>query len=152
MATTATAAIDEMFETVKTVFDSVAAPLLGYDPDVRWPGVPVAAKPDRSKFWSRVSSQLVTDEQSALANASQLRLFEATGMLYVQLFCPRNIGGSIDSGRSIAIALQTALRKASPDNEVWYRKAKSVELPEDDASYPILVSVQYTYKTISSLT
>lgn len=146
MATTYDAAIDEMFGVVKGVLAGQV--ILGYVPDTRWPGVPLGTKPDATRLWVRVSAKVITDNQATLANANGKTLYEATGMLYIQLFCPRNIGASIDNGRLVAKAIQSAFR-TSLSAEIWYTKAKIEELPESDESYPINVSVQFYYKTIS---
>lgn len=149
MTTTYHDAIDEMFASAKAVFDGTAAALLGYVPDVRWPGAPLATVPDYTKLWARVSLQIVTDEQASLANNNDKRFFWATGLLFIQLFCPRNVGGSIDKGRLIAEQIQNKFRHQSTSGEIWYRNAKVVELPETEDSYPINVIVQFKYKTIS---
>lgn len=149
MATTYHAAIDEMFATADGVLIGYAATLLGYALDVRWPGVPVSSKPDKTRLWARVSAQIVTDAQVSLANANRISLFQATGLLNVQLFCPRNVGASIDNGRLIGEAIQNAFRTLSTSGEIWYTNQKVVELPEAGESYPITVSVRYTYKTLS---
>lgn len=149
MATTLRAAIDEMFATANNVFTGYAATLLGYAPDVRWPGVPLGTQPDKSRLWARVSTQIVTDEQASLANAQGIQLYAATGLLHIQLFCPRNVGASIDNGRLVAEALQNAFRLQSTSGEIWYSKQKAFELPEAEENYPINVSVQFYYKTIS---
>lgn len=148
MPTTYDAAIDAMFGIAKAIFDVNALAILGYVPDVRYPGAPLGTKPDRSRLWARVSSQIVTDGQASLTNALQQRMYEADGLLYIQLFCPRNVGASIDKGRLIAKALQTSLRKDGLNGEIWFRKAKILELPESEESYPITVSAEFTYKTL----
>lgn len=152
MPTTYTDAQDEMFGMANAVFATTAVSLLGYAPDVRWPGVPKAGVPDRTKLWARVSEQIVTEEQASLANANSIRLFDAIGMLYMQLFCPRNIAASVELGRAVGIALQVAFRHTSPSGQVWYRKAKMVELPEGLENYPILVSTEFQYRTSSPAT
>lgn len=150
MATTYSAAVDEVFGMVNGVLTGAAATLLGYTPDIRWPGVPKEAVPDKTKLWARVSLQIVTDTQTALANANGQRMFTANGLLFVQLFCPRNQPESIDNGRSIATDLQTVFRTNGISGEVWFTQAKFVELPETDESYPINFSTRLQYRTISA--
>lgn len=149
MTTTYHDAVDSIFGTAKTVFDGYATTLLGYAPDVRYPGVPNANKPDKSKLWARCSSQIVTDVQASLSNVNNISFFFADGLFYIQLFCPRNVGGSIDKGRLIAEALQKAYRASPLSGEMWYSKVKIVELAETEENYPINVSGEYQYKTTS---
>jgi hypothetical protein len=153
MPTTYNAAIDEMFGNANSVFVGTAASLLGYTPDVRWPGAPKANPPDKTKLWARVSFQVVTDDIAALANANGVCLYQTIGICFVQLFCPRNVGQSIDNGRLIAIALQAAFRTpVSSSGELWYSKSKIFELPEAEESYPITVSTRVQFKTTAPST
>lgn len=150
MPTTYHAVIDEMFAQIKGVFDGFATTLLTYAPDVRWPGAAGPVKPIPDRLWVRVSMQIVTDSQASLSNVNDKRFFWTNGLVFVQLFCPRNMGASLDNGRLIAEALQNVLRKSSTSGEIWYRNAKIVELPETVDNYPITVSAQLMYKTIST--
>lgn len=149
MAITQQDVIDELFGSVKQVFDASTS-FIGYIPELVWPGNPIGNKPDNSKYWGRASQQHVTDQQSALANADGLKLYEATGLLYVQVFCPRNQAESPELGRKLALALQTRFREQSDSAEVWFRNARVLELAETAKNYPINFVVTFTYKTIQS--
>lgn len=142
-------ATDEMFGIIFGVLSSSTVhDLLSYDMDIRWPGKPVATKPDPTKLWARVSKQIVTDSQSSLANDGQQREFDATGLLYVQLFCPKNQPASLENGRTVAVALQQAFRKQSPSDEIWFRNQAIRELPETDENYPINVITEFQYTSL----
>lgn len=143
-------AVDEMFSTVKQVNDGSSVAIFGYVPEIRWPGQALATKPDMTKHWMRASQQLVTDEQIAFASVDETRLFEAIGLLYVQLFCPRNAAATVENGLLLANIIADAFRQQSISGEIIYRKAKVVQLPETSESYPINVVVQFEYKTIHS--
>lgn len=140
---------DQLFTRAKNVLGgSDTNTLLGYVPDVRWQGVPTATVPDKSKLWARVSSQVVTDGQAALANANGKRLFEAAGLLYIQLFCPKGEAGIPAKGLLLAIALQAQYRQQSSSAELWFRNQRILELPETADSYPINVVTEFRYKTL----
>jgi hypothetical protein len=148
MSTTFLAARDELFGMVKTVLDTAASGPIGYALDVRYIGLAQAAKPDMKKLWARVSHQVVTDGQAALADVNSQKLFEAHGLLYVQLFCPRNIGGMYDKTMQLALNLQTAFRAQSPSGEVWFRDQIVRPLTETDENYPIQFSSAFNYQTL----
>jgi hypothetical protein len=151
MSITFQGALDLLFNTAKGAIDANANAILGYAPDVRYPGVPKALPPDMDKFWIRVSAQIVTDGIAALASASGQRLYEAEGLLSIQLFCPRNIAGSRDAqGLPFAEAIRTAFRSGSSSGEVWFTNAVIKELPEGDESYPVTVSVRFSYRTVAA--
>lgn len=141
-------AIDELFGIVEAVFVSAPITALFGTIDVRWQGVGIASQPDRTKVWARVSTQMVTDMQIALAQNANKNLYEATGLLYVQLFCPRNVATSMENGRTLALAMRNAFRKQSPSGEIWFRNQVITELPETTDFYPITVKTEYRYKTI----
>lgn len=149
MPTTYIAAKDELFGIVKAVFDDAKwVALLGYVIDVRWPEVARASKPDFTKQWARVSAQSVSDGQATLSNVQNTKVFEAVGLLYVQLFCPRNMPASQENGLLIASDLQAAFRKQSPTGELWFRNQKISELPPTEDSYPINVQTDFQYRTL----
>lgn len=138
---------DELFGIVRSVLISTAiTTLFGYEIDTRYSGVP-GEKPDQSRLWARVSAQLVTDGQTALANNNGVKLYEAVGLLYVQLFAPRNIPGGEDKAEQLAEAIRSEFRKASPSGLIWFRNQKIVDLPETLESYPKNVVTTFSYKT-----
>lgn len=147
MSITYQATIDELFTSVKAVFDA-STPIIGYVPEVRWPGTPKGPKPDRTKYWARVSQQLVTEGQASLANVNSKKIFESIGLLYIQLFCPRNIAGSLQKGQNLAVALRDAFCQQSTSFDLWYRNAKVVELPETADNYPINIVVEFHFKEL----
>ena len=149
MSTDYITARDEMFGIAETVFDdSATSTLIGYKPDVRWPADPKPSVPDVTKVWARVSHQVVTDGQAALANAQGQKLYEAKGLLFIQFFSPRNVGGMYDKVLQLALVMQEAYRDPSPTGEIWFRNAKVVQLPEEATSYPINFSTEFSYKTL----
>lgn len=135
------AAIDELF-------GIAAVPLAAANIDVKWPGAPQSAKPAREKTWARVSAQIVTDDQSSLANSAGKKRYHATGLLYVQLFCSRIEANGLDNGRTIAKAVQAAFRVDAPSGVMWFRDQKIRELPITEESYPINVVVTFEYESI----
>jgi hypothetical protein len=143
-------ATDEMFGVIYGVLaDTQWNTKFGYTIDVRWPGTPKAAKPDPSRLWARVSKQIVKEQQTSLANVSGERNFTTIGLLFVQLFCPRNQPQSLDDGRLVAVALEAAFRNQSPSGEIWFLNEAIRELAETDESYPITVQTEYQYITLN---
>lgn len=147
MPTTQQDAIDELFGSVKQVFDASTS-FISYIPDLRWPGNPIGGKPDDSKVWGRASQQHVVDQQASLSSASGKTLYEATGLLYVQIFTPRNRPESPELGRKLAVALQTKFRAQSDSGELWYRNGRILDLPEVAKNYRINFVVEFKYKTL----
>lgn len=142
-------ATDEMFGIIYGVLsDAQWNTKFGYTIDVRWPGIAKENKPDPSKLWARVSKQVVKEQQSSLANVQGERNFTTIGLLFTQLFCPRNQPATLDNGRMVAVALEQALRQSSPSGEIWFLNQAIRELPETDENYPITVVTEYNYQTM----
>lgn len=142
MATTYSDAIDEVFKRVKGTVITFDDPT-----EIRYAGNEKAAKPAKELFWMRVTTQVLIDQQASLSNYQESRFYETVAMLYMQLFCPRNVENSVPKGRIMAEQLQTVFRRASTSGELWYRNAKIVELPETAEAYPINITVEFRYKT-----
>lgn len=142
-------AIDEIFGSVKQVFDASTS-FIGYIPELRWPGNPVGNKPDDSKIWGRASQQIVTDDQASLSSANGKTLYEAVGLLYVQIFTPRNKPESPALGLQLALKLRDKFQAQSNSAEVWFRKAIARELPEVAKNYRINFVVEFRYKTLKT--
>jgi hypothetical protein len=147
MSLTYSQATDELFGMVKAVFDNSNS-LIGYIPDLRWPGIPRGDKPDDTKYWARPSAQWVTDQQSALANDNGTKIYEAVGLLYVQLFAPLGQANSPEKLRALGEMLQAKFRSQSDSSEIWFRNQRIIELPEDSKNYKANFVTQFTYKTL----
>lgn len=142
MAITYSDAVDEVFKRVMGTALTLDPPV-----EVRYAGVESGVKPDKSQYWMRATSQVVTDTQASLSNVNNSRFYEVMALLTMQLFCPRNVENSLPQGREMAVRLQLAFRMTSLSGELWYRSAKIVELPETAEAYPINITVEYRYKT-----
>jgi hypothetical protein len=145
MPSTYSAAADEVQSIVKSVWDTLSAAFtLGYTPEIRWPGVENANKLDRAQFSARVSIQNVVGEQIAFGS----KKFRDVNLLYVQVFCPRNVANSLVTGRQIAELIRTAFCQASPSGNLWFRDQKIRELAPEADFYPINVVATFEYETI----
>jgi hypothetical protein len=139
---------DEMFGIIKAAW-SGSTDVVGYEPDIRWQGAPQGSAPDMDKYWARVSIQIVTDKQETLASDSLgKRLYKATGLIYFQLFCPRNVANPTINGITLAELIRGAFRKASPSGSIFFYNQAIRELPPTDENYPINVVATFEYDTI----
>jgi hypothetical protein len=153
-------AIDEIYGVVKDVVDNESAAIVGYVPEVRWPGNPENVKPDPTKVWLRVSIKTVTDAQSSLASGDDgSKRYTNVSLLFVQVFAPRSLFAmqanatpvNLQSvGRELAYAIRDRFRRndASPSGAIWYRDQKAVDAPPEPDYYPVLVTVTFQFDTI----
>lgn len=140
-------AIDTIFGMVNAAWQS-AVGIVGYAPQIRWQGQEQPAKPPVDKIWARVSQQIVTDNQAALAGGNGKRLYHAKGLLYIQLFCPRN-AGDLTIARIFAQYVREVFRTESPDGNIWFTNQRIVELAPTPLAYPINVSCNFEYDNLN---
>lgn len=148
MTTNYVEAIDEMFALANNAFAANSSAVVGYVPDIRWPGVQEVGTPDASKFWARVSQQTVIEEQTTLADESGKRRYTASGLIFVQLFCPKADVAAMDKGRKLAVIARNAFRGKTTSGKVWFRNARINELEPEESAYRFNVVAEYEYDEI----
>ena len=84
--TTYTEAVDQIFGIFNSDWEAGSASIVGYVPEIRWPGVEEPTKPDLTKYWARVSQQTVDDTQTGLRNGSCGQRYTASGLVFIQIF------------------------------------------------------------------
>lgn len=137
---------DHIFGIANTVWITASAPIVGYVPDVRWPGV-IEPKPDNSKYWARVSLSVVDRSQSAVnQNFEGKRKYTTTALFFLQLFCPKGQGDTLPKGIKLAEAVKSAFCKQ--DDDIWFRNQKVVELPPESDNYPVNVVITCIFDTL----
>lgn len=140
---------DEVYGIVNAILTGAVAAILGYAPDIRWQGVVNPVKPDSSKAFFRVSSQMVSDRLAAMGAAGGTKRYEAISLLYVQIFMPRTVGGYAGVGKQIGDLIASQFKKASPSGMLQFINPKIVTLPETESSLPINVVVEYHYDSLT---
>jgi len=144
MALTYDEAIDQIFSIFRTAWNAKSAAIVGYIPEVRWPGVEEPDTPNTDKFWVRVSQQTVKEGQSTLRNDGCTR-YTTDGLLFIQLFCPKSDSKSMEKGRKLAMLARDAYRGNSTDGKVWFRDARIKELPPEKDWYRFNIIAEYEY-------
>lgn len=140
-------AIDAMFSRFYTDWLSGTTAIVGTVPEVFWQGVELPEKPIVDEFWCMVSTQTVMSEQATFRN--NIKRYTTSGLLVVQLFCPRSDSQSMQKGRELAELVQTTFRSGETANGVWFRKVRINELPAEENSYRFNVVVEYEFDEIA---
>lgn len=145
MSATYEEAIDQIFGRFSEVWAADSAAVVGYTPEVRWQGVEVGQLPDYGKYWVRVSQQTVLEGQSTLRDPSCGQRYRTNGLLFIQVFCPRSEGKSMENGRKLATIARNAYRAYSTSGGVWFRNARVSELEPEEKWIRLNVTVEYEY-------
>lgn len=153
MTTTYTDAIDEMFGKIRTAVNGPINTLLGYKAETRWPFVEEPKKPDNTKIWLRVSTQIVDEQQSTLSTCEGLpgqKKYETVGLLFVELYLPKSKGDSGVKGRQAATILRDLFRNAgSGQSGIRYYRARINDgIPPEELFYRLNVVTEYEYDEI----
>lgn len=150
MTTTFSGAADEICSTFWQSFNvAEVSSLVGYIPDVRWPMVEEPGEPDSSKYWARLSVQTVFEEQTAIAGNDLKRRYTASGLVFVQLFCPKSVSDSGEVGRKLAELARAAFRGKSSPNNVWFRNVRINELSPENLFHRFNVVAEFEYDEIA---
>jgi len=141
-------ATDEMKALFLAAWNAETAAIVTYVPEIRWQGVEKKALPDGSKYWVRFSKQTVTEEQSTLSNCEGLpgqKVYTASGLIFIQLFCPKSEENAQDLGGKLAAVARNAFRGKTTPGKVWFRNVRINELSPEDLYVRFNVVAEFEY-------
>lgn len=147
--TTYEQAVDQIFTIFNADWISEATSILGYTPSVFWPGVEEIDAPDLSRYWARASQQTVTDEQASLRNGECGQRYTSTGIVIIQIFCPKRDVFGMTNGRLLSTLARDSFRGNATDNKIWFRNSRILELDPEVNWYRFNVVAEYEYDEIS---
>jgi|SRR5688572_14082970 len=142
---------DEMFALFKAAWDANTTAIAGYVPEVRWQGKELTTKPDRSKYWARVSLQSVLEQQATLSNCviePGKKKYESAGLIFVQVFAPKAIATAYDTLQKLAIVARDAYRGKTTPGNVWFRNVRINTLEPEELFYRLNVVGEYEFDEI----
>ncbi len=146
MTTTYSNAIDEINAVFWQDWNSAkTSSVVGYVPDIRWQNVEEPSIPDGSKFWGRVSTQTVFEEQTSLAGNESKKRYTSSGLVFVQIFCPKSNAQANEFGKKLAEVARNSFRGKSTPSKVWFRNARINELSPEDLFYRFNVVAEFEY-------
>lgn len=140
-------AIDEIFTLFNEAWASGADEIIGYTPDILWPGL-ANGVPDNSKFWVRISKQQVGSNQGTLSESvvqNGSKRFNSFGLIFVQIFAPKRNDSPILADK-LANFTQNIFR--SKTDNVTLRNSRIQELPLEDGAIRINVVVEFEFDEI----
>lgn len=148
MTTTRSEARNEINGLFLAAWNAGAGALAGYVPEIEWQGRQPRNTPDGSKFWARVSMQTVFEEQTTLSTCEGKpgqKRYTASGLVFVQLFCPKSNTQAFEIGGKLAEVARNAFRGKSTPGKVWFRNARINELDPEELYYRFNVVTEFEY-------
>jgi hypothetical protein len=143
-------AISEIYGMVNLAVPDMQT-ILGYFPDVRWPGAPKPARTRMDRVWLRVSTQTVRDAQASLSDIGGIRRYHCVGLLFVEFYGSRV---EVDSdGKVIKCCrfMRSNFRRESPSGSIWFRDQKIVPLPFSDENHPYNVVATFEFDDVGGV-
>lgn len=149
MTATYPEAIDQIYGLFNLEWNANSAAIVGYNPEIRWPGVEEDTIPPADKFWCRISQQTLDEPQTTLRNGLGEQRYTASGLVFIQLFCPKSDTEGMDKGKKLAQVAKKAFRGKTTSGKVWFRNARIQELAPEDNAYRFNIVAEYTYDEIN---
>ena len=141
-------AMDEIRRRFYEDWTAKASLIVGYTPEVTFANVGKKETPQSNVYWARFSTQTVTDEQATLSNCegtpNQFK-YTAEGLIFVQLFLPKDDLQANEKGEKLAVIARNAFRKKSTAGGVWFKNARIQEQPQEELFYRFNVVAEYSY-------
>lgn len=142
---------DEINALFLAAWNAGSAAIAGYVPEIRWQGVQYRDLPDGSKFWVRLSKQTVFEEQATLSTCEGVpgkRKYTASGLVFVQIFCPKSNTQAFELGQKLAKLARNAFRGKSTPGKVWFRNTRINELTPEELYERFNVVTEFEYDEI----
>lgn len=147
MTATYDEAKDEIFSQFYTAWKAQSAAIAGYEPEAWWQNLEKPYKPPQDKFWVRVSTQSVIEEQSTFRDGVEKR-YTGSGLVFVQLFCPKTLGDADTLGGKLAEVARNAFRGKKTTGGVWFRNVRINNLEPEELFYRFNVVAEYEYDEV----
>jgi hypothetical protein len=135
-------AVNDMFLLFNDTWSNECLPIIGYTPKVEWQGVQSDGV-DNSKYFARISQQGVTDRQRTLKTSKNR--YDVTGLLFIQIFCPRSDMEAMQKGRQLSEIVKNAYRGVHTLNDVWFRNVRIKELEPEASFLQFQVIAEYEF-------
>lgn len=143
------AALDALYAVLHNAWIGNAAGIVGYVPELRWPGNFEDSAPDVTKHWGRVSKQTVMQEKANLSsNGPGGNRYHTDGFLTLQLFAPLTQPGAADEMNLLAEMARNSYRGAQIPGDAFTRNERIREVPNDAKFYRCNVIVEYEYDAL----
>jgi hypothetical protein len=131
---------------------SLATPIMGYIPEVRWSGIEVASKPQVDKYYITASFQELESEQRAFTQCEPSspsgKLFISLGLATFTIHGPSFQANAKEKSEELAKALRKQLRLPRPDSDLWLRNPKIGDTYQMDNFLRTVITVEFHYTEV----
>lgn len=151
-----TAELDTAFDEMRALFlaawNANAGSVFGYVPEIEWHGVEKPENINRENVWVRFSTTNVFEQQatlSACVDEPYKRRYQASGLIFVQLFLPKTVDNASVLGVTLAKVARNAFRGKKTAGGVTFHNVRiNDNLPPELLCYRINVVAEYDFDEI----
>lgn len=123
----------EIYNVVASNWAAVMAPIVGTNHELRYYGLKYSSEVPVTKYWGRVSTQVVAEDQETLRNG--VRRYRTDGLVFVQLFVPINDAQAATRLDTIADAIRNLFRHCTAADNVQFSRARIVDNIDPEAAW-----------------
>jgi hypothetical protein len=139
---------DEVYELLMDAWTAGAPAVCGYVPKMFWKEVTPDEIPNKSQYWVKFAVNPVISPQTALGMGTAPegnRRFTTYGLVIAQVMCPANLVEASLIGIRLSQIVQSALRRKSTPNNVWFRNARINLLDQKEGyeRFNVVAEMQY---------
>jgi hypothetical protein len=134
-------ATNEICRRFDNYWQANAADIVGYTPAIRMPRIVYPTPENPAVHWGRLSIQSVM--------ASQAKKYQESGLVFIQLFGPRNEVEAAEQQDRLAQIARAAFRGISLPGKVWFRNARINNVPDESEMLRLNVVADYYYNEIA---
>ena len=142
-------AVNEIFSLFNTKWQANTTAIVGYIPTVFWQGVKEPNLPDSSKYWARISTRMVLEQQSSISacvGPEGMKKYESVGIVTVQLFCPQSDIQVGARGRKLAQMVKNIFRRRSTN--VWFLDSTLQELSPEPSWFRFNITAELHFEEV----
>lgn len=141
--------INRLF-TVAWNANSPAAVGLAEAPEIRYNNLVYANPPPKTKYWCRISTQVISEEQATLSNcvvAPGQKHYQVEGLVFVQIFAPM-VADASSKLRLLAVVARNAFRGKEGVGRIWFRNVRINELKPEESFYRTNIVGEFEFNEI----
>lgn len=144
--------IEAIYKHFVDEFSTEAATIVGAPVEIRFRGNNYDTQPSRDKYWVRLSPVVIRSEQATLSVSSKefgKKRYKTRGVIFAQIFGPREKFGSYDKCGELATLARKVLRKnpTDPNSTVWFKEATAEGLDPEDNWQRWDTSASFTFES-----
>lgn len=139
---------DEINSLFMEAWNTQAGAVVGYIPKIRWQGVQQRDLPRGSMYWARVSKKTIFEKQATLSTCEGKpgqKRYTASGLVFVQLFCPKSDTQAFVLGSKLAKIARNAFRGKTTSGKIWFRNVCINELNPEELYERFNVVTEFEY-------